>query len=87
MIRNPNHVLQCTNNVVTVALPLTSIDIDEIVNRVSETIGRTSIKDLEDVDTDTFGLQDGYMLVFDEITQKWQSTNILDRQIIDAGEY
>lgn len=87
MIRNSKSVLQCVNNVVTVALPLTSIDIDEIVNRVSETIGRTSINDLEDVDTDTFGLSDGYMLVFDEITQKWQSTNILDRQIIDAGEY
>ena len=87
MLRNSVRQLQCTNNVVTVALPLTSIDIDEIVNRVSETIGRTSIGDLEDVDTDTFGLSDGYMLVFDEITQKWQSTNILDRQIIDAGEY
>ena len=87
MLRNSVKQLQCANNVVTVALPLTSIDIDEIVNRVSETIGRTSIGDLEDVDTDTFGLNDGYVLVYDEITQKWQSTNILDRQIIDAGTY
>ncbi len=68
-------------------MPLTEIDIEEIIDRVSEAIGRTSIGDLEDVDLETYGLQKGYILVYDNISQKWQSTNYLDRQIVDGGEY
>lgn len=75
------------NNKVTVSLPLTEIDIEEIIDRVSEAIGRTSIRDIEDVDLETYGLQSGYILVYDNISQKWQSTNYLDRQIVDGGEY
>ena len=87
MLRNSTKTLQCTNNVVTVALPLTSIDVDEIITQVADTIGRSSINSLEDVDTDTYGLDNGYVLVYDSITQKWQSTQYLYQQIVDAGEY
>lgn len=75
------------NNKVTVSLPLTEIDIEEIVDRVAETIGRISIADIEDVDLTTYGLYDGHVLVYDHISKKWQSTNYLDRQIVDGGEY
>lgn len=87
MLRNPRKTLQMCNNKVTVSLPLTEIDIEEIIDRVSEAIGRTSVGDIEDVDLETYGLQSGYILVYDSISQKWQSTNYLDRQIVDGGEY
>lgn len=75
------------NNKVTVSLPLTEIDIEEIIDRVVEAIGRPSIANNEDVDLTTYGLYDGYVLVYDHISKKWQSTNYLDRQIVDGGEY
>ena len=87
MLRNPRKTLQMCNNKVTVSLPLTEIDIEEIIDRVTETIGRTALGDLEDIDLKTYGLNDGYILVFDHISKKWQSTNYLDRQIVDGGEY
>ena len=87
MLRNPRKTLQMCNNKVTVSLPLTEIDIEEIIDRVAEAIGRASIADIEDVDLTTYGLYDGYVLVYDHISKKWQSTNYLDRQIVDGGEY
>lgn len=87
MLRNCQKALQCVNNVVTVALPLTSIDLDELITKVSEAIGRTSISNIEDVDTETYGVKNGSLLIYDEVTKKWQSSTYLVSQLVDAGEY
>ena len=87
MLRNPRKTLQSVNNCVTVALPLTSIDVQQIVNQVVEIIGKQTVSELEDVDLDTYGLEDGSVLVYNAFTQQWQSTTYIDRQHIDAGEY
>lgn len=87
MLRNPRKTLQSVNNCVTVALPLTSIDVEQIVNQVVEIVGSPAISDMTDVDFDTYGLEDGAILVYNGVTQQWQSTTYIDRQHIDAGEY
>ena len=64
----------------TVALPLETIDVDLIAEKIK-------IEDLADVDVETEGKTDGVLLVFNQNTQQWQSTKLLDRQQMDAGEY
>ena len=87
MLRNPKKTLQAINNCVTVALPLTSIDLDHIVDAVTDKLGNISIENMIDVDLTTEGVEDGSLLVYKAEIQKWQSTKKLDRQIINAGEY
>ena len=91
MLRNPKKTLQAINNCVTVALPLTSIDMEHIIESVTESItdklGDMSIENISDVDLVTEGVEDGSLLVYKAETQKWQSTRKLERQIINAGEY
>ncbi len=87
MLRNPRKTLQMCNNKVTVSLPLTEIDIEQIIDRVVEAIGRTSLSELEDVDLQSFGLKDGSLLIYNSISQTWQSSTYLDRQVVDCGEY
>ena len=87
MLRNPKKTLQAINNCVTVALPLTSIDIDHIIDAVTDKMGTSSIENMIDVDLTTEGVEDGSLLVYKAEIQKWQSTKKLDRQIINAGEY
>ena len=72
--------LQCIHNRVTVALPLETVDVDLIAEKIK-------IEDLADVDVETEGKTDGVLLVFNQNTQQWQSTKLLDRQQMDAGEY
>ena len=64
----------------TVALPLETLDVDLIAEKIK-------IEDLADVDIETEGKTDGGLLVFNQNTQQWQSTKLLDRQQMDAGEY
>ena len=64
----------------TVALPLETLDVDLIAEKIK-------IEDLADVDVETEGKTDGVLLVFNQNTQQWQSTKLLDRQQMDAGEY
>lgn len=87
MLRSPRRTLANTYNCVSVSLPLTDVDIEMIINRVAEAIGRTSIADIEDVDLQTFGLEDGSVLIYNAVTKTWQSSTYLDRQKIDGGEY
>ena len=87
MLRNPKKTLQAINNCVTVALPLTSIDLDVIIDKVLEQTTSNSIGNMSDIDFATEGVEDGSMLVYNAEIQKWQSTKKLDRQIINAGEY
>ena len=87
MLRSTRRTLANCNNILSVSLPLTDIDIEMIINRVAEAIGRTSIADIEDVDLQTFGLKDGSLLIYNGVTETWQSSTFLDRQRIDGGEY
>lgn len=80
MYKDPRKTLQAINNRVTVSLPLASIDIDLIGDKLK-------VENLADVDTETFGKTDGVVLVYNQAAQKWQSTTLLDRQQMDAGEY
>ena len=87
MLRNPKKTLQAINNCVTVALPLTSIDIEMIIEKVLEQTGTCALGTMPDIDFETEGVEDGSVLVYKAELQKWQSTKKLDRQIINAGEY
>lgn len=39
------------------------------------------------VDIDTTTLQDGGLLVYNSATQKWVATNLLEKQIFEAGQF
>lgn len=39
------------------------------------------------VDVDLTQLQDGGLLVYNSSTQKWTATNLLEKQILEAGQY
>jgi hypothetical protein len=39
------------------------------------------------VDVDLQQLQDGGVLVYNSTTQRWTATNLLDRQIIESGQF
>lgn len=47
--------------------------------------GKTTINGMEDVDVTT--LTPGSMLVYNQITEKWTSTTLLNQQIVDSGQY
>ena len=38
-------------------------------------------------DIDISGLQDGGMLIYNAATQKWVATNLLEKQIFEAGQF
>lgn len=78
--KEPTRTLNFINNRVTVSLPMTTIDVEEVSKRIQ-------LENLRDVDVKTYGKEDGSVLVFDEYTQMWKSQRLLNKQIIDAGEY
>ena len=78
--KEPTRTLNSINNRVTVSLPMTTIDVEEVSKRIK-------IENLRDVDVKTYGKEDGSVLVFDGYTQTWRSQRLLNKQIIDAGEY
>lgn len=86
MLRNPKKSLQAINNCVTVAMPLTEIDVDYIADKVTGQLEFVDhLSELQDVDLRI--LEEGSILVFNELENKWQSTRNLRRQFLDAGEY
>ena len=78
--KEPTRTFNSINNRVTVSLPMTTIDVEEVSKRIQ-------LENLRDVDVKTYGKEDGSVLVFDESTQTWRSQRLLNKQIIDAGEY
>lgn len=78
--KEPTRTLNSINNRVTVSLPMTTIDVEEVSKRIQ-------LENLRDVDVKTYGKEDGSVLVFNEYTQMWKSQRLLNKQIIDAGEY
>ena len=46
-----------------------------------------NLSDIGDVDIQTNGKLDGSVLVYKAATNKWTTTQLLNQQIIDAGEF
>ena len=42
--------------------------------------GAATLQNLADVDTSTVGLAEGYVLVYDSASQKFQTTNVLNHR-------
>ena len=76
MFRSPRKTIANCNNVCTVSLPLTEIDINVIVRRVTEAIGMTSLGDFPDVNIENVG--EGNILVYNEAKRAWLNTDHLD---------
>lgn len=56
------------------------------VSRVSVG-GAATIQNLADVDTDTNGIGDGYLLIYDSASQKFQSGNVLNNVTVNGGSF
>lgn len=96
MLRNPRKTLQCNCNNVTVSLPLTEIDIDEIVTNVIEVLQNggsellcniLSLDDLKDVNLRSHVVEDGSVLIYDQTEGQWIPTKSLIKQTVDGGQY
>lgn len=53
--------------------------------KIRSVVSSTRIRELEDIDLT--GLEDGSVLVYSETIAKWQSTRLLEKQIIECGQY
>ena len=80
MLRKPTKTVQAINNRVTVSLPLTQFNTQELAAKIK-------IEDLRDVDIVTEGKTDGVVLVYNGNTEQWTSTKRLNKQVMDGGEY
>lgn len=80
MLRKPVKTVQAINNRVTVSLPLTQFNTQELAAKIK-------IEDLRDVDIVTEGKTDGVVLVYNVNTEQWTSTKLLNKQVMDGGEY
>lgn len=49
--------------------------------------GAATLANLADVDTQTYGLGDGYLFVYDSASQKFQSTNVLNNVTVNGGSF
>ena len=56
------------------------------VSRVSVG-GAATIQNLADVDTDTNGIGDGYLLIYDSASQKFQTGNVLNNVTVNGGSF
>jgi len=49
--------------------------------------GAATVQNLADVDTDTNGLGDGYLLIYDSASQKFQTGNVLNNVTVNGGSF
>ena len=49
--------------------------------------GEATLQNLADVDTSTVGLAEGYVLVYDSASQKFQTTNVLNHVTVNGGSF
>ena len=80
----PNTIQQIQDGTSIQSVVDTSGSIDTSVSGV---IGVNSLSELDDVDLFSEGRQDGSVLVYKATTNKWTSTRLLNKQIVDAGEF
>ena len=56
------------------------------VSRVSVG-GAATVENLADVDSYTNGLGDGYLLIYDSASQKFQTGNVLNNVTVNGGSF
>jgi hypothetical protein len=49
--------------------------------------GAATIQNLADIDTDTNGLDDGYLLIYNSTTKKFQTGNVLNNVTVNGGSF
>lgn len=49
--------------------------------------GAATLANLADIDTQTNGLGDGYLLVYDSASQKFQTANVLNNVTVNGGSF
>ena len=49
--------------------------------------GAATLQNLADVDTSTVGLAEGYVLVYDSASQKFQTTTVLNQVTVNGGSF
>ena len=49
--------------------------------------GAATLQNLADIDTQTNGLDDGYLLVYDSASQKFQTANVLNNVTVNGGSF
>jgi hypothetical protein len=80
--KNNTVVIQSTQSQVVTQQPVTTTIITGIMGPPGSS---ANLSELGDVDVST--LNAGSVLVYNSQTQKWNSTTLLDQQIVDSGQY
>jgi hypothetical protein len=76
--------ISTTNNAIA---KLTGVQKSAVTVGIQGPAGVSSGFFLSDVsDIDTTGLEDGFVLVYDAVRQKWVAQRMLNKQQIDSGE-
>jgi len=62
---------------------------DQISPQVSRVAlgGAATIQNLGDVDTNTNGLGDGYLLIFNQSTNRFETNNVLNNVTVNGGSF
>jgi len=62
---------------------------DQVSPQVSRVAlgGAATIQTLGDVDTDTNGLGDGYLLIYDLASKRFQTGNVLNNVTVNGGSF
>ena len=62
--------------------------LDPNLTIASTDLSNSTIQSMSDIgNVDTTLLQDGSVLVYQTLTNKWTSTRLLDKQNVEAGEF
>jgi len=49
--------------------------------------GAATLQNLADIDTQTNGIDDGYLLIYDSASQKFQTGNVLNNVTVNGGSF
>ena len=49
--------------------------------------GAATLQNLADVDTNTVGLGEGFVMVYNATTEKFQTTNVLNHVTVNGGSF
>ena len=67
---------------------VSAVVLDPNLTTASTDLSNSEIQSMSDIrNVDTTLLEDGSVLVYKTLTNKWTSTRLLDKQNIEAGEF
>lgn len=67
---------------------VTAVVLDPNLTTASTDLSNSEILSMSDIrNVDTTLLEDGSVLVYQTLTNKWTSTRLLDKQNVEAGEF